>query len=267
MPRFLNDERFVWIAFGAFSIFAVITAHSQLCAFKKRCEVRTEQRRDNINQETEDALKLETLAVLARSVNFDLRNAALKIIGERATTGDKYDYLLYQLYSPDPEVRLKALKVMIYLASGAPIEPINRLCTPQTFKALVHALMASLDEPPEICTERELFRILGRLMQFNHELAIQAGVIKWFERRPEVVAAYFEPNKFEQLDVNLIIIIALLLHFTKDGKSSLEKLLPETAVRENYQSRAWQQHHAILAMHEISRGVNRVFPSALNVFL
>jgi len=46
---------------------------------------------------------------------------ALKILGERATTGDKYDYILKQLYSPEPETRLKSLKVLIYLStSGKP---------------------------------------------------------------------------------------------------------------------------------------------------
>lgn len=106
-------------------------------------------------------------------------------------------------------------------------------------------------------------------MQFNRDLAIQGGIIEWFKCRPEVVSAYFEPTKFEKLDVNLIVIIALLLHEPRDGKSVLEKakLLPERAIRDNLQSRAWQQHHGILAGHEISRGASRVPPAALNVFL
>ncbi|KAF8424712.1 hypothetical protein EV426DRAFT_89423 [Tirmania nivea] len=269
MPQFWNEGGLTWIALGVFSIFAVVTARSQLTTFKKRCEVRAEPKRDSINQETEDALKLETLEVLARSVNFDLRNAALKILGERATTGNRYNYILKQLDSPEPETRLKSLKVLIYLSTSAPIEPFARLCNPETFKALISALLASINEPPTQRTEREVFRILSRLMQFNRDLAIQGGIIEWFKRRPEVVSAYFEPTKFEKLDVNLIVIIALLLHDTRDGKSVLEKekLLPERAIRDNLQSRAWQQHHAILAAHEISRGVNRVPPAALSVFL
>ena len=105
-------------------------------------------------------------------------------------------------------------------------------------------------------------------MQFNRDLAIQAGIIEWFKRRPEVVPAYFEPTKFKQLDMNLIITIALLLHDVRDGKSVLEKamLLPERAVRDNLQSRAWQQHHAILATHEVSRGGTRIPPNAFHVF-
>lgn len=105
-------------------------------------------------------------------------------------------------------------------------------------------------------------------MQFNRDLAIQAGIIEWFKRRPEVVPAYFEPTKFKQLDINLIVTIALLLHDVRDGKSVLEKamLLPERAVRDNLQSRAWQQHHAILAAHEISRGGTRIPPNAFHVF-
>lgn len=105
-------------------------------------------------------------------------------------------------------------------------------------------------------------------MQFNRDLAIQAGIVEWFRRKPEVVATYFEPTKFEQLDINLIVMTALLLHNPRDGKSVLEKarLVPQKA-KDTLHSRAWQQHHALLAAHEISRGVNRVPPSALNVFL
>ncbi|KAI5786363.1 hypothetical protein DFH27DRAFT_575227 [Peziza echinospora] len=254
-PRFWADDRIVWIALGAFAILAAATTTSQLTTFKKRCEVKPEARKDSINQATEDAIKLETLAMLAKSVNFDLRNAALKILSERATTGQNYDYILSNLYSPDAEVRYKALRILIYLSSSAPIEPITRLCTLPTFRALISALLSSLTEPTPRKTERELFRILSRLMQFNRDLPIQAGIIEWFKRRPEVISAYFEPTKFDQLDVNLIVIIALLLHDTRDGKSIFEKakLLPERAVMENFQSRAWQQHHAILAVHEITR--------------
>lgn len=83
MPQFWNEEKFTWIALGrisstladcgayrslnadlfmpllgvgVFSIFAVVTARSQLTLFKKRCEVRAEAKRDNINQETEDCV-------------------------------------------------------------------------------------------------------------------------------------------------------------------------------------------------------------------
>lgn len=85
MAQIWNEENFTWVVLGishlgrvlffslinlatlegAFSIFALATARSQLATFKKRCEVRTEVKKDNINQETEDGTYVEAFLPLS----------------------------------------------------------------------------------------------------------------------------------------------------------------------------------------------------------
>ncbi|KAH0607742.1 uncharacterized protein H6S33_002776 [Morchella sextelata] len=193
---------YLYILGGLLAIYAAYTTHSQLQAFRTRCVSKPPQQSNDaaVDRSTEDgsssdmrmaeqiltmpsaAIKLETLEALARGINFDLRNAALKIITERATTPGNIDFLLTQISTRPPAPRLRALKALRCLAAAP--GPFGALCTPRVFRTLVTTLKSTLPPTPDSATEKEVIYILTQLMKSYFaakEMAVQAGIVDWLK--------------------------------------------------------------------------------------
>ncbi|KAH8152864.1 uncharacterized protein LAJ45_03090 [Morchella importuna] len=175
---------YLYVLGGLLALYAAYTTHSQLQAFKTRCVSKPPQQSNDaaVDRSTEDAIKLETLEALARGINFDLRNAALKIITERATTPTNIDFLLTQISTRPPAPRLRALKALRCLAAAP--GPFGALCTPRVFRTLVTTLKSTLPPTPDSATEKEVIYILTQLMKSYFaakEMAVQAGIVDWLK--------------------------------------------------------------------------------------
>ncbi|KAL7272241.1 hypothetical protein RUND412_004969 [Rhizina undulata] len=183
------SDKLLWFALGTFAVFAVVKTHSQLITFRKRCAVKpSETARDaGVDQTTEDAIKLDTLEALARGVNFDLRNVALKIIMERATTDKSLEYLIQQVESSHQPTRLRALKSVKFLSTSP---CLHRICNQRIFNALVKVLRMTAANanppnpyPPEISGENDALQIISRLMPYanGRTYAFEAGFLQWLK--------------------------------------------------------------------------------------
>ncbi|KAL9604831.1 MAG: hypothetical protein Q9219_000279 [cf. Caloplaca sp. 3 TL-2023] len=75
--------------------------HRQLLAVRKACEITQPKSSDETSaKKTEDAIKLETLDELSKNANQDIRNAAIKIIVDRACKSQACHLVLNDLSIP-----------------------------------------------------------------------------------------------------------------------------------------------------------------------
>ncbi|KAI9806802.1 MAG: hypothetical protein M1833_002458 [Piccolia ochrophora] len=179
----------LWLGLGFFSFAALRIATRQLHHVRKVTEVSGDTAQSHIvDQETEDALKLDTLCKLAEGSSFDLRDAALKIICERSATGPTLGLLLQNVASCDPQTRSEAIVALLFLATSAAAPKINTL---GTFSALTTCLCHTLRDPTRGSlpqrppTERNALFVLVRLLPYNVPLALKAGLVhRWLAHYP-----------------------------------------------------------------------------------
>ncbi|KAI9834734.1 MAG: hypothetical protein M1819_002819 [Sarea resinae] len=183
------DDAWLWIGLGLFSFIALRTVNRQLHEVRRITEVSSDEKQPQVVcQETEDALKLDTLQKLAEGANYDLRGAALKIICERSSKGPTYDLLLEDLAGQNPRLRDRALTALRFLC-GSPAS--HRVSVQSTYTALITCLANLLPHPapssthPRPPSERSALIILVRLLPYNTNDAIAAGLVKrWLAKYP-----------------------------------------------------------------------------------
>ncbi|KAI9795824.1 MAG: hypothetical protein M1835_005147 [Candelina submexicana] len=182
---------------GLCSILAIRTIGRQLDQIRHLNQVTHEQKRPQVVcQETEDALKLDTLQKLADGSNWDLRAAAHKIIIQRSTHGAAYDLLLANINSKDNAIQYQALVALRFLTRNP---AGHNLDTPETLTALTDCLCniaasrfpkgrsTTLSSPTQARPQHEriALMILLRVTRFNVTPAIDAGIIsRWLANYP-----------------------------------------------------------------------------------
>ncbi|MCJ1287383.1 hypothetical protein MMC26_006732 [Xylographa opegraphella] len=112
-----GGDTIIWVSLGIIGICGAFLVKTQLLAVRDAARVtRQEKTPELISQHTEDALKLDTLRELAFGANQDIRNAALKIIVERAGQDSVYQILLQNVACKDTATRDQALVTLKYLS-------------------------------------------------------------------------------------------------------------------------------------------------------
>jgi preprotein translocase subunit Sec61beta len=146
--------------------------------------VNNEDKKKFIDQDAEDALKLNTLYMLTTGPNSHLSKTALKIIAQRACTGETYRVLLIDLASRHEQKRLRALRALSFLSKSPFLYKLN---TPQTFRALVENLTYYVSpryNPPLSHMirpgEKRAIEVMNRLISYNPSDAIAAGIVSKF---------------------------------------------------------------------------------------
>jgi hypothetical protein len=120
------EDRWLWLGLGVFTFFAVKGVAYGLREIVRLTEV------NNVPEEPEaisrmggeDAIKTESLEVLATCPNIEIREAATKILCQRFYKNNAATRLLFaDLQSPDPERRSLANKALKLVAEYCPINP------------------------------------------------------------------------------------------------------------------------------------------------
>ncbi|KAI9758804.1 MAG: hypothetical protein M4579_002818 [Chaenotheca gracillima] len=186
-----NRSIWLWMGLGCLSSIAIRLVIYQLEQVSTMTEVGKTKRKPQpriIDQETEDALKLDTLRTLVDDSNYDLRGVAAKILCQRCTSGPAFELLLEDVASPNPQVRDKALVTLRYLAlseAGAQID------SAPTLRAVVIALTHILRDPSRTASsqrfppERNALVIIIRFLHWNISAALDAGIIRqWLAHYP-----------------------------------------------------------------------------------
>ncbi|KAI9698232.1 MAG: hypothetical protein M1836_004234 [Candelina mexicana] len=198
MGKIYLDSLVLTCRLGLCSILAIRTIGRQLDQIRRLNQVTHEQKRPQvICQETEDALKLDTLQKLADGSNWDLRAAAHKIIIQRSTHGATYDLLLANINSKDNAIQYQALVALRFLTRNPAAG--HNLDTPETLTALTDCLCniaasrfpegrsTTLSSPTQARPQHEriALMILLRVTRFNVTPAIDAGIIsRWLANYP-----------------------------------------------------------------------------------
>ncbi|KAI4173092.1 MAG: hypothetical protein LQ343_003202 [Gyalolechia ehrenbergii] len=95
---------------------AIHLTHKQLLAVRKACEITQAEPEEAVTtQKKEDAIKIETLDELSRNANEEIRNAAIKIVIDRASKSKACHLMLRDISSKNRERRDKALTTVKYL--------------------------------------------------------------------------------------------------------------------------------------------------------
>ncbi|CUS06743.1 unnamed protein product, partial [Tuber aestivum] len=216
-----TSNKYLYFSAGLLALYAIYTTHSQLSRFRLRCVSKPKVMPPDagVDQTTEDAIKLETLETLARGINVDIRNAALKIITDRATTDENIVHLLSQVGSSTPSQRLRSLRALRCCTYST---TLHKLCQKPTFSALVSCLNSTLptDENPagDPFSEKEALYILARLMGLYfiaREMLVDAGFVHWLARAKvpgyaNVVEAVFDTEGVDLVDPSLVQIVSVL---------------------------------------------------------
>ncbi|MCJ1291398.1 hypothetical protein MMC34_002941 [Xylographa carneopallida] len=125
-----GSDTIIWVSLGIIGVCGAFLVKTQLLAVRNATRVtKKEKTPELISQHTEDALKLDTLRELAFGANQDIRNAALKIIVERAGHGSIYQILLENVLSSDIAARDQALATVKYLSLGPAREATHSFAT------------------------------------------------------------------------------------------------------------------------------------------
>ncbi|KAI9877995.1 MAG: hypothetical protein M1830_002192 [Pleopsidium flavum] len=246
------NDNVLWLGIG---FFAIRAAAEQLQRVRTVTEVtHVEEQARVISQETEDALKFETLRKLAEGPNFDLRAASLKIISERSVKGPTYDLLLRNLTGKHPGRRNSALVALKFLSSSSAADSISNF---KTYNALIDCLCnlipehvptprteyrcASQSRRPQ--AERTALVILCRLLQDNIFDAVRAGIVsRWLSKYPFGGSTTDEARRREVVqqlktfnsDDALMCEVIVRLDNLAEGRKQLRKCgLTGSAIGEN----------------------------------
>ncbi|KAI5815515.1 hypothetical protein BZA77DRAFT_77115 [Pyronema omphalodes] len=209
----MHSDRLTWALCGFGTLIALYTTYWQLTDFKRRTIVKPSSTRSvGVEQATEDAIKLSTLSTLARGVNPELRNAALKILCERSLKDEAFSELLTKAESQDLNANYQALRVLYLLSNN--VSP-RRLAVPRVFKALVGILRRTITLSVErhhnaLRCQREAISLLNRLIQLGDECqqyATDAGLTEWFKECRD--AGYYNVLD-HHLDQSLLELLATI---------------------------------------------------------
>lgn len=179
----------MWFGLGAFAFVALQTATGQYQQRRRPREIQQSLPAPHLlDQDTEDALKLETLGILTEGPNGDLQSAAVRIICERSVSGPTFGLLLQDISGADPNLRAGGLTALKYLCRS----PCRHMIVKYgTFDAVVTALERFLNDPGRSGSrhrpppERQAMYILAWLLSRNTGLGVKAGVVRrWLAKYP-----------------------------------------------------------------------------------
>lgn len=240
MPSFslsllLSSDKVTWVVTGLGALLAVYTTYWQLDNFRKRTIIRPSGTKSvGVEQSTEDAIRLDTLSVLACGVNSELRTAALKILCERALKDEAFGEILEKIEADDLARNFVGLRVLALLLQNA--SP-RRLVQPRVFKALLDTLRRASKtvDPPHPYTmrcQREAISLLIRLIPLGdiaHKYAIDAGLIDWIKESQvsgydPPSAAAFDTNRIEPIDQHMYALLSALCGRSPSARDSLVEL-------------------------------------------
>ncbi|RCI15186.1 hypothetical protein L249_6944 [Ophiocordyceps polyrhachis-furcata BCC 54312] len=169
------DERLILLSIGLAAFGIVSSIYQTLTFIRDQNEMPpTEPKTQYITQDTEDALKLETLEKLLHHPSFSIREVSTKILCDRAVNDpETMTYLLYGITRPDYEERMQCLRALAMLTGQTMgrdanpadmlsfpadrgtmlgLEGLSRLNNEKAMSALVRCLELSLEdvEPPDL---------------------------------------------------------------------------------------------------------------------
>ncbi|KAK6865822.1 hypothetical protein PG995_002350 [Apiospora arundinis] len=148
---FVRDERLVFAGLGVAAVSVVGMMHLILEYYRDETEIKPQQPKTQyITQETEDALKIDTLNSLITHYNFSIRDTAVKIAAGRAVNDSSIvDQLLWGITREDYEERMKSLRAITFAVEEKDVllDPLSILDTPRAYSALVRCLELGLDLP------------------------------------------------------------------------------------------------------------------------
>ncbi|RDA94433.1 hypothetical protein CP533_2250 [Ophiocordyceps camponoti-saundersi (nom. inval.)] len=217
-----RDERVMLLSIGL-AAFGIVGSMYQTLTFirDQNAMPPTEPKTQYITQETEDALKLDTLEKMLDHPSFSIREVAIKIICDRAVNDQKtIMHLLYGITRPDYEERLRCLRALAVLTGhtlGEDVNPsemmrfpadrdtvigldgLSRLNNEKAMSAMMRCLELSLEvcEPPDLSnshwdeyylrdmTERySLMLILDFVNKYGAGLLIKANFVeRWLTKQ------------------------------------------------------------------------------------
>jgi len=248
----MSSDRFPWFIAGIVTISLACLTVYQLEDFKRRTVIKPAGGNSvDVEQSTEDAIKLSTLEALARGVNPELRSAALKILCERALKDNNLTFILEKAESENVGENLVALKALGLVYQNA--SP-RRLVQPRVFKCLIGMLLrlvragANEHATGRLC-QREAVFLLSRLALLGDEgqrYALDAGLIEWIKEfqvqgYENILHAAFDMDATEPMDSNLYELLSVLCD---DGSPGREALLQSGLVRDlgSARNRSHNQH-------------------------
>ncbi|KAI9813068.1 MAG: hypothetical protein M1827_004288 [Pycnora praestabilis] len=234
MPSLMYDG-WLWVGLGALSILAYTAAYRQLHEIRLLTEVNPEPTKPNVvGQETEDALKLDTLKKLTEGSNSDLRSAAIKILCERSVSEPTFDLLLKDISSTNQTRQKKGLTALKLLRSNPAVAKTK---TVATLIALVDCLCNCLDRKryrplnsatASTPTERKAMELLKGFLSDHVPEALSAGVVKrWLAKYPFVEVGASEEQRravfqqFKTLDSDdflMSFIVMSVMHHAEGRK-------------------------------------------------
>ncbi|KAK8139911.1 hypothetical protein PG984_001034 [Apiospora sp. TS-2023a] len=148
---FVRDERLVFAGLGVAAVSVVGMMHLILEYYRDETEIKPQQPKTQyITQETEDALKIDTLNSLITHYNFSIRDTAVKIAAGRAVNDPAIvDQLLWGITREDYEERMKSVRAITFAVEEKDVllDPLSILDTPKAYSALVRCLELGLDLP------------------------------------------------------------------------------------------------------------------------
>jgi hypothetical protein len=147
---YARDERVVFVGLGLATVGFIGAMRYALDYYREEAEIRPKSpKAQYITQETEDALKPETLEMLLDHYNFSIRDTAVKIVAGRALNDPAaVEHLLWGITRPDYEERMKSLRALAFVVEDRDLiqDPLKVLDTPKAYSALVRSLELSLGD-------------------------------------------------------------------------------------------------------------------------
>ncbi|KAK6843344.1 hypothetical protein PG987_004204 [Apiospora arundinis] len=133
---FVRDERLVFAGLGVAAVSVVGMMHLILEYYRDETEIKPQQPKTQyITQETEDALKIDTLNSLITHYNFSIRDTAVKIAAGRAVNDSSIvDQLLWGITREDYEERMKSLRAITFAVEEKDVllDPLSILRHPES---------------------------------------------------------------------------------------------------------------------------------------
>jgi hypothetical protein len=243
---YFRDERLVFAGLGLATIGLVGMMQILLEYYRDEAEIKPKSPKTQyITQETEDALKVDTLEMLLSHYNPSIRDTAVKIVVGRALNDPTtVDYLLWGITQLDYEERAKCLRALAFAVEDRETfqDPLKVLNTPRAYSALVRSLELSLEDKPRERLDDVLWdeyylrdpgerRCIMLVSQLIHrdgvELLVAAKFIEkwlakqnWGETDDERQRTF---NQYMDRRKNRISDICSHLHASKVGRKALRQ--------------------------------------------
>lgn len=191
-----SSDGWLWVSLAIFGYFASLAVHRQLIAIRQASQITRHDKRPNISQQTEDALKLKALGELIQSPDQEIRAASVKIITDRAVVEEPvWNLIISDIAGKDVERRDKALACFRFLCDYFPgnKKAETLVCRHSTYKAIVDCLCNLLPDAQaaenksafRTQPERDALYVLHIIIGFDVTTALEAGVIRrWLGQYP-----------------------------------------------------------------------------------